>query len=107
MTKEEIEKIRENLSKYPVWDMLVRHNPTGKYYVVVFANAKDLDTKTTKVVLMSLQNIENSYVMDYSSFHSTYEKDGVILDRFSPAINDDKAIEVLHEILLKHKLIAK
>lgn len=107
MTKEEIGKIRENLSKYPVRDMLVRHNPTGKYYVVVFANAKDLDTKTTKVVLMSLQNIENSYVMDYNSFHSTYEKDGVILDRFSPAINDDKAIEILHEILLKHRLIAK
>ena len=107
MIKEEIEKIRQKLSKYPVRDMLVRHNPTGKYYVVVFANAKDLDTKATKVVLMSLQNVGNSYVMDYSSFHSTYEKDGVILDRFSPAINDDKAIEVLHEVLLKNKLIAK
>lgn len=107
MTKEEIEKVRQKLSKYPVRDMLVRHNPTGKYYIVVFFNAKDLDTKTTKVVLMSLQNMENSYVMDYNSFYSTYEKDGVILDRFSPAINDDNAIEVLHEILLKYKLIAK
>ena len=87
--------------------MLVRHNPTGKYYVVVFANARDLDTKATKVVLMSLQNIGNSYVMDYNSFHSTYEKDGVILDRSPPAITDATATAVSHAVLLTHKLIAK
>lgn len=59
MTKEEIEKVRENLSKYPVRDMLVRHNPTGKYYVVVFANAKDLDTKATKVIKNNIIYIQN------------------------------------------------
>ncbi len=94
MAENEIESMRKRLADYNLQNSLMRHNPSGNYYVRL-EDGLDVEHKGRHVTVMRAIPSSQLWVMSTEYVFKEVDVDGVMKPRFSPAIDDDRAMEVL------------
>lgn len=83
-----------------VEDDLVVNNPTGRYYLLL-ARAVDADNKGREVAILRTLPSGKLFVMDVKLVEGKVRVKGKEMDRFSPAMDDDAAIDAVIGYIMK------
>lgn len=92
--------VRAWMRSHGVEDALVVNNPTGRYYLLL-ARAVDADNKGRKVAILRALPSGKLFVMDMRLVEDKVKVKGKEMDRFSPAMDDDAAIDAVIGYMMK------
>lgn len=92
--------VRTWMRDHGVEDALVVNNPTGRYYLLL-AKAVDADNKGREVAILRTLPSGKLFVMDVRLVEGKVKVNGKEMDRFSPAMDDDAAIDATIGYIMK------
>lgn len=92
--------VRSWMRSNGVEDDLVVNNPTGRYYLLL-AKAVDADNKGREVAILRTLPSGKLFVMDVKLVGGKVRVEGKEMYRFSPAIDDDAAIDAVIDYIMK------